>query len=434
MSKLLDFIFHHEQFRAARLPSLYSDFRNLSTTNPSGYQANIHAWKAVLTDAVRSGIIGEDKFILPAGDDLISRLQTPDWGRPLALGTVLGEGAYAKDFIPLSQFLAQRESIYHWTYTGALINWGLQRVGLSEPTRGMMKGKFVVIRNVEEIAKDIIRKMSMCTSRADRVYTSELFAQEFAPNISKTDLQVLIRYMGRDLGECVYDGKTLKFKYADEQPSAITEQDSTTAQLKSFLGKLNNRIDTLSADIVRCTNKAHIAVSQKNRTVALAALKSRKIAEAALAQQAKALGAVEEVLSSIQTAADNIELVQVLERSSNVLARLNNEIGGVDRVDMVMEALREEIETVEELNRILGETAPEVDEGIIEDELDALLQVEKEKPEGNKAIKELEVVPPAPYIIKDRDSQISDSLEVNSSSQREEQGRKETSTEKMPVI
>jgi len=91
MGELLDFILQHEQFRKARLPSLYSDFRNLKTTNPNGFYANVTAWKTVLADACRYGKVGNaaDKLVLSTSEDLVSQLHTQDWARPLALGVVV---------------------------------------------------------------------------------------------------------------------------------------------------------------------------------------------------------------------------------------------------------------------------------------------------------------------------------------------------------
>jgi hypothetical protein len=60
---------------------------------------------------------------------------------------------------------------------------------------------------IKDIAKDISHQMSMRMSRSERVFTQDLFAEELAPRLSATDLKVLLRYLSRDRGECVFDGK-----------------------------------------------------------------------------------------------------------------------------------------------------------------------------------------------------------------------------------
>lgn len=78
----------------ARLASLYSDFRVQRATNPDGYTANVAAWQDALEHAARAGVIpasGGGKSILSLSTDekLIRALESKEWGRPLALGTVI---------------------------------------------------------------------------------------------------------------------------------------------------------------------------------------------------------------------------------------------------------------------------------------------------------------------------------------------------------
>jgi charged multivesicular body protein 7 len=393
------------------LPSLYSDFRYLKTTNPNGFDANVSAWKAVLADACKAGKLPRDKLVLSTSDDLVSSLQTRDWGRPLALGVVVAEAVHSKDLYPLDTFISQATSIYHWSYAGAALNWGLTRLGLRGPanTRGIASGKFVVIRNVEDVAKTVTQTMmSRRDSPADRIFTTDLFASELVPDLSPTDLQVLLRHLSRDAAVCAYDGATVKFKAPGEPATQITETDATIAHLKSLLKSLHARVDTLSADITTCTARAKAAVEKSNRPVALAALKSRKTAEAALSHQVKALGQVEDVMTSIQTAAGNIELVRILERSSKVLSGLNKEIGGVERVDEVMEGLKNETDTVEEVNRVLAEAGTVVDEEEVEDELDALMKETEEKEKAERVKEQLATIPP---VVGEMERQLSETLE-----------------------
>ena len=111
MSELLNFILEHvDQFRRSvyfqrsmgstniacrgRLPSLYSDFTLQQYTNPDGYAANVAAWEEALQKAARAGLIpapgnAHDMLSLSTGEDLLRSLETKEWGRPLALKTVI---------------------------------------------------------------------------------------------------------------------------------------------------------------------------------------------------------------------------------------------------------------------------------------------------------------------------------------------------------
>ena len=78
----------------ARLASLYSDFRSQRSTNPDGYAANVAAWQRALKLALWAGkfaCIGSEQDVLSlrTGQDLLQALETREWGKPLALGTVI---------------------------------------------------------------------------------------------------------------------------------------------------------------------------------------------------------------------------------------------------------------------------------------------------------------------------------------------------------
>lgn len=69
-----------------------------------------------------------------------------------------------------------------------------------------------------------------------------------------------------------------------------------------------------------------------------------------------------------------------MEASSQTLKSLNKQTGGVDKVQDVVEGLREEMLNADEIGQALNEvSAGEVDEGEVEAELEALESGEKEK-------------------------------------------------------
>ena len=77
----------------ARLPSLFSDFTAQRDTNPDGYTANVNTWKDVLCRAAHAGLIsGSDgavrRLSLETGPQLLQKLESKEWGRPLALDAV----------------------------------------------------------------------------------------------------------------------------------------------------------------------------------------------------------------------------------------------------------------------------------------------------------------------------------------------------------
>ncbi|KAL8844820.1 MAG: hypothetical protein Q9176_000920 [Flavoplaca citrina] len=78
----------------ARIPSLFSDFTVQRDTNPDGYNANVKIWEDVLCRAARAGfIVGRDgtvhRLSLETGPYLLQKLESSEWGRPLAINAVI---------------------------------------------------------------------------------------------------------------------------------------------------------------------------------------------------------------------------------------------------------------------------------------------------------------------------------------------------------
>lgn len=60
--------------------------------------------------------------------------------------------------------------------------------------------------------------------------------------------------------------------------------------------------------------------------------------------------------------------------------RLNKDIGGIERVEKVMDRVREGIEESEDVGRVIAEMgSSRVDEDEVQDEFDAMLKAEEEK-------------------------------------------------------
>ncbi|KAJ4257475.1 hypothetical protein NW762_008599 [Fusarium torreyae] len=408
MGELADYLIHNDpSFSRSRLPARYSDFRSQRTLNPDGYQANISAWRQALSDLVAKGLISHrgsnpDHFVLKLDDTLLRSLEYKEFGQPLALGTVVREATAGRDFIPLYDFEKSQQSIYQRSWAGlpwSVMSWTLRQLGVVDPSRGDDKlptGQYVVVKNVEAAAKELGNLMADKASRFDRVFSKTQFQKAFSAALVKNqrltdaDLEVLLKFLSRDKGVIEYDGNTIRIKGSGEQ-GGITEEDAAIASLKELTENLKRQTDLLNTRIDELSETAKSAVTRKNRTAALAALKSKKIAESSLATRYATLNQLEEVAAKLEQAADNVQIVNVMEASSGALASLNAQVGGADRVDTVMAQLREQTTATDEVSAILAESTGEVvDEGALDDELEAMEAQEREKEEEETKRKETE--------------------------------------------
>ncbi|KAJ5894692.1 hypothetical protein N7495_006383 [Penicillium taxi] len=438
MSDLLNYILNNEEaFRRNRLPSLYSDFTLQKQTNPDGYAVNVAAWEQALNRAAKRGYTSSrgtrarsgslssqkgadskitDHLILRTDESLLRDLELPEWGRPVALGAVIEEAMKKHSMVPLPIFMTTagslRKSQWRLIDPGALsplniINWGFRQlkgfvIGESDTSPKLQVQELVLGQNLEEAANLTIKKaMAGNPSKLDLICSKESFTENFATilhdatELSSSDFDVLLLYLSRDCGVIAYDGKTVKFKSGDECPQ-ITHQDTTIASIKTLLSTISKQVMNLEAKIAGLTASAKTALANKNRISALSAVKSKKMVEYNLSQRLATLAQLEEVYSKIEQAADQVEIVQVMEASTGVLRGMHTKIGGAERVEDVVEELREEMAKVDEIGSIMSEAGPVIDEGEIDDELEALekgdreAREEKEAEETRKKLAELD--------------------------------------------
>ncbi|KAF7560232.1 hypothetical protein G7046_g3906 [Stylonectria norvegica] len=400
MGELADYLIRNDiNFRKARLPALYSDFRAQQSLNPDGYRANVDAWRHALSSLVSHGLVSHrgsdpDLLVLTVDDTLLRALENKQFGQPLALGTVVREAASERDFISLTDFVKSQQSIYQRSWSGlpwSFMSWTLRQLGVADPSRGddkLPKGQYVVIKNVEAAAKELGDRVAAKTSRFDRIFTKSQFQKAFAAalvedrRLSEPDLNVLLKFLSRDKGLIDYDGQIIRIRGEGEQ-GGITEEDTAIASLKEQIDNLSHQTNLLNARIEELAQTSKDAVIRKNRVAALAALKSKKLAEASLATRYATLNRLEEVASKLEQAADQVQLVKVIESSTGVLESLNARVGGVERVNGVMDHMREQMSATDEVGAILAEaTGAVVDEGEIADELEAMEAQEREKEEA----------------------------------------------------
>lgn len=305
------------------------------------------------------------------------------------------------EMVPVPQFLKATQSIYYKSWGSvpwAVAGWALKQIGLTGgPGDTMPKGQVVVVlQNLEAIAKAFSDAAAGRTAPFERIFSRTHFRRTFEGNLLKgqqrlsdSDLDVMLKFLSRDKGVLVTDGNTIKIRDPAETAATISEEDAAIASLKELTEDLTRQTDALSRRVDELAVAAADAVRRKNRVAALAALRSKKLAEGTLSTRHATLHRLEEVAAQIQQAADNVQLVRVMRSSAGALRSLNAQVGDADTVDAVLDDLREQMSQVDEVGNVISEVgAGVVDEGEVDDELEAMLNEEREKEEAAERIKQ----------------------------------------------
>ena len=184
--------------------------------------------------------------------------------------------------------------------------------------------------------------------------------------------------------------QTVKFIDPHEESTSLSDQDRTIASLKSLISHLNTQIAHLSKRIDVLSERAQTAVRTKNRVSALAALRSRKLNETTLERKSENLIQVEEMYGKIEQATDQATMVRVIEASSAVLRKLNADVGGVTKVEDVLDGLKDEMSKVDEVSGVIEAGAysdVNIDESAVDDELEEMEKQAKSDREEAEALK-----------------------------------------------
>lgn len=245
-----------------------------------------------------------------------------------------------------------------------------------------------MMANLEAASKAVVENTAPLTSRFERTFSKVQFQTEFRDSIlkgqqlSEMDMEVLLKFMSRDQGLLLYDGKTIKIKTPGSTETAITAEDETIASLKELTEYLEHQTSVLEKKIDELTITAKEAVTKKNRVSAMAALKSKKLAETSLQTRFATLNQLESVAAKIEQASDNVQLVKVMGASADVLKGLHAQVGGAEGVEEVVDRMREQMAQADEVASILNESGPVVDQAELDDELDAMLLEERKEEEA----------------------------------------------------
>ncbi|KAL8692714.1 MAG: hypothetical protein Q9218_002303 [Villophora microphyllina] len=255
--------------------------------------------------------------------------------------------------IPYQRFLTAPRSIYSRPWTDVpwrIISWGLEQIGLQQVFQGAGT----------RTSKDIV----------------------LIPNVEQAAEKIVDRLQGRS-------SQVIKTTGPDRTLLPISKEDQTVASLKGLVSNIDEGIRRLESRIANLAQRSREAVALKNRQLALAALRSKRLAESILSQRSDTRFQLEQVLESIKQASDQITMLHVMKDSAEVLGSLNAQIGNVDNVEEALDSVKNEMEKAKDISSAISEAGLETgaaNENELDQELDVLLR-EQEHTEDEKAAK-----------------------------------------------
>ncbi|KAL0249644.1 hypothetical protein GEMRC1_004873 [Eukaryota sp. GEM-RC1] len=152
----------------------------------------------------------------------------------------------------------------------------------------------------------------------------------------------------------------------------VSDSDKVLLKLKIQRDKLTQYQLKIDKVIVDLKHKANVFVKNNNRDRALLCLKQKKYQETLLQQADQNLMNLEQLLSQVEDAEIQAAVMEGITEGNSLLRKIGEEMS-VEKVEMIMDELRDHQQNHEEISRLLTDSLSTEDIDSVEDEYESLL-------------------------------------------------------------
>ncbi|QHS74201.1 phosphatidic acid-binding protein CHM7 SPAR_J01530 [Saccharomyces paradoxus] len=392
----------------SRLPSLYRDFRPLKDLNPDGYEANISTWRDFL---LQRYINNSNKITFTIGTKILQELTHEVYGVPrsidIAINVLVNEG----NLIPMELFNLggmynnnSKSGFWKWirSWKGSTNMYSSRK---DETSFYLKEDKFIIKANLEKeyqrfhesLKRSIFTEASSIT---DLVFTKNEFItagnlKSFFSTYDEETKSVFLYFIENYKHIIVSKDNVIKVIASEVEDviskfsKDITENDLRIASVKVGILNINKQIARLKKEI----DESNIQLrdpefNELPRRIRIEYKQARLLSEKHLSKLLKFQNNLAQVRTQIETSATNAVLVQTLSESNEVIKSINGYIGSTEKVEDLLDEIREGHDRTEEVNNLLTSYNNSKDEEVeeeIERELERLELDEKNKDrEANK--------------------------------------------------
>ncbi|KAJ1547564.1 Charged multivesicular body protein 7 [Nowakowskiella sp. JEL0078] len=376
-----------------RLPFLYSNFKP-KNVNPSSYNDRLLFWKNTLEVATRSGLLSSTSSTTFCAEGLDVKF-THNGLRPLGLDIVLDELSNSGDLIELNTYRNYR-TWAGWAFDSAFYLASIPfQLAFGPTKRNLSTNTFVNTTLLKSLADKALNKINgdIVKFSTDRIM-SQRELNSFLSEVQEMDIELILKFWERTNVVIIqFDAKSgSRFpKDQKEYTSGITPIDSGIVIIKETLHALHSQADDLDKQIDQLNKETKIKLAESNKSRAMFALKRRHALEKILSARLGSIETIENILSRIQSAETDTQVLEAYKSGSETLKSL---LPSIDSVESTMSQLQDTLADAQEIENaiqtgIVG-TIGENDQDL-EIELDALLAAEKEtKKRESKHVERLE--------------------------------------------
>lgn len=166
-----------------------------------------------------------------------------------------------------------------------------------------------------------------------------------------------------------------KKKQTDIKVSRDTEQNTNKSieKMHETVELLEKRQKLLLKKMDEETAKAKEFVAKNNKPAAMRCLKNKKTHQAQYDKLSAQITNMTTMIAGLENAAIDVETLKAQQQGANALKQIYKETGGIDKVEDMVDDVRETMDRAKELSEALSQSIGDpLDEDELEDELNAL--------------------------------------------------------------
>ncbi|SMQ46352.1 unnamed protein product [Zymoseptoria tritici ST99CH_1A5] len=171
----------------------------------------------------------------------------------------------------------------------------------------------------------------------------------------------------------------------------ISAQDKAILDLKNQRDKLHQYQKRITTITTRETDIAKECLRSGHKEKALLALRRKKYQESLLSKTDQQLAQLQALTSDVEFALIQKDVLFGLQQGTSVLKEIHKEMGGLEKVEMILSESEEARAYQQEINDMLSGKISSEDEDDVEDELEAM----------EREARGVQSMPDAPSLTKD---------------------------------
>mmetsp|Transcript_20421 Transcript_20421/g.28409 ORF Transcript_20421/g.28409 Transcript_20421/m.28409 type:complete len:278 (-) Transcript_20421:34-867(-) len=134
----------------------------------------------------------------------------------------------------------------------------------------------------------------------------------------------------------------------------VTNPQTTIVKLRESIATQEKREEHIQKKVDQMVKEAKVKLGKKDKKGALFAMKRKKLYEAEIDKIQNVKMTLETQVINLESAAQNAETFQAMKAGTSTMANIRKDVG-IEKVDDVMDDIREEMEMANEINQAIAQ-------------------------------------------------------------------------------